>query len=73
MNWKQFLTPIKSIDTLAAKSYLEKRQVDDVTIVDVRQPAEYAAGHIPGAVLAPLPDLTDHLDRIDPTKPVVVY
>jgi len=73
MNWKQFLTPVKSIDTHAAKSYLDDCQVDDVTILDVRQPAEYASGHIPGAVLAPLPELTDHLERIDRTKPVVLY
>ena len=73
MNWKQFLTPVKSIDTDAAKSYLEGCEADAVTILDVRQPGEYASGHIPGAVLAPLPELTDHMERIDRTKPVVVY
>ena len=73
MNWKQFLTPVKSIDTDAAKSYLEGCEADAVTILDVRQPGEYAYGHIPGAVLAPLPELTDHMERIDRTKPVVVY
>jgi rhodanese-related sulfurtransferase len=73
MNWRQFLTPVKSIDTNQAQSYLSDKQVDDVTILDVRQPKEYEAGHIPGAVLAPLPELTDNLDRIDRSKPVVVY
>jgi rhodanese-related sulfurtransferase len=73
MNWRQFLTPVKSIDTNQAKSYLADKQVEDVTILDVRQPREYEAGHIPGAVLAPLPELTDSLDRIDKSKPVVVY
>jgi rhodanese-related sulfurtransferase len=73
MNWRQFLTPVKSIDTNQAKSYLADKQVEDVTILDVRQPKEYEAGHIPGAVLAPLPELTDSLDRIDKSKPVVVY
>jgi rhodanese-related sulfurtransferase/rubrerythrin len=73
MNWRQFLTPVKSIDTQAAKAYLDGKRVDEVTILDVRQPKEYEAGHIPGAVLLPLPDLTDGLDRIDHSKPVVVY
>ena len=73
MNWRQFLTPVKSIDTNQAKSYLADKQVEDVTILDVRQPKEYEAGHIPGAVLSPLPELTDNLDRIDKSKPVVVY
>ena len=73
MNWRQFLTPVASIDTDQAKSYLADKQVEDVTILDVRQPKEYAAGHIPGALLMPLPELTDHLQRIDRTKPVMVY
>ncbi len=73
MNWRQFLTPVKSIDANDAKAYLADKKVDAVTILDVRQPKEYETGHIPGAVLAPLPDLTDHLSRIDQDKPVLVY
>jgi len=42
-------------------------------LLDVRQPKEYDSGHIPGATLIPLPNLTDSLDRLDPEKPVVVY
>ena len=73
MNWRQFLTPVKSIDTLQAKSFLDGKKADEVVILDVRQPMEYAAGHLPGAVLAPLPEITDHLDRLDKSKPVLVY
>ena len=73
MNWRQFLTPVTSVDTDQAKSYLSDKQVDDLTILDVRQPKEYEAGHIPGAVLMPLPELTDLMQRIDRTKPVMVY
>ena len=73
MNWRQFLTPVKSIDTDQAKTFLDGIPVDAVTILDVRQPKEYEAGHIPGAVLTPLPELTDHLGRIDRSKPVMVY
>lgn len=73
MNWRQFLTPVKSIDADQAKSYLADKKVDEVTILDVRQPKEYEAGHLPGAVLAPLPDLTDHMQRISREKPILVY
>ena len=73
MNWRQFLTPVRSMDANEAKAYLADKKVDAVTILDVRQPTEYESGHIPGAVLAPLPDLTDHMDRIDRDKPVLVY
>ena len=67
------MTPVKSMDTHQAQTYLEDKAVDAVTIVDVRQPIEYEAGHIPGAVLAPLPELTDTMDRFDRTKPMLVY
>lgn len=73
MNWRPFLTPVKSIDTEQARTYLADKSVDDVTILDVRQPAEYASGHIPGAVLAPLPEITDHMNRIDRKTPILVY
>jgi glyoxylase-like metal-dependent hydrolase (beta-lactamase superfamily II)/rhodanese-related sulfurtransferase len=45
----------------------------DIQIVDVRSPAETAGGIVPGALLLPLPMLTDSLDRIDPFAPVVTY
>ncbi len=73
MNWRQFLTPVQSIDTRQAKAYLGEKQVDEVTILDVRQPAEYASGHIPGAVLVPLPELADRMGRLNRSKPVMVY
>lgn len=36
-----------------------------VTIVDVREPDEYAAGHVPGAVNVPLSTVPEHLDAFD--------
>lgn len=44
----------------------------DVVIVDVREPMEWEAGHVPGAILAPLGRLRDELHRIPPDKEVVV-
>lgn len=38
-------------------SLLEKRE--EVTVLDVRTPAEFSEGHIPGAMLAPLTSLSD--------------
>lgn len=36
-------------------------------LIDVRQPDEYAAGHIPHAVLVPLDTVPDRLDAFSPT------
>ena len=42
-------------------------------VVDVREPTEYAAGHIPGAINMPLRTLAQHLDQIERDHPVVLY
>ncbi len=73
MRWKQFFTPVKSFDAEQARSFMADKSAEDVTILDVRQPSEYEAGHIPGAQLIPLPDLAARLDEIDADKPTVVY
>ena len=44
-----------------------------VTLLDVRTPAEYAAGHIEGFVNIPLDELRRHLDRLDIAKPLYVH
>jgi len=73
MRWKQFLTPVKSLDADQARNYMENRDSDQLTILDVRQPNEYESGHISGSKLIPLPDLTERIHEIDPKKPTVVY
>ena len=73
MRWKQFFTPVKSLTSNQAKALMEGKAVDEYTVLDVRQPGEYASEHIPGAKLIPLPELTDRLDEIDPHKPTIVY
>lgn len=44
-----------------------------VTIVDVRQPDEFAQGHIAGAVLMPLGDLEATYSKLPKTAKLVVY
>ena len=73
MRWKQFFTPVESIDSGKAIALMSQSGKDDMTILDVRQPGEYNAGHIPGATLIPLPQLTDRLDELDREKPLMVY
>lgn len=41
-------------------------------VVDVREPWEYRQGHVPGAVLIPLGQLSSRLSELDPTHPVAV-
>jgi len=45
----------------------------DYLLIDVRQPAEYAAHHIPGARLMPLPELEGRLGEIPPERHAIFY
>ncbi len=73
MRWKQFFTPVKSMNADQARAYLADKSTQDVIILDVRQPGEYEAGHIPGAKLTPMPVLTESLAELDPSLPILVY
>ena len=50
---------------------LKKRE--GVLVVDVRPAEEYAAGHLPGAVSAPLEDLARHIKSFPKNRELVVY
>jgi len=73
MRWKQFFTPVKSVDSAKAKDMMANTGTGDMLILDVRQPSEYSAGHLPGATLIPLPELTDRLDELDRDQSLMVY
>jgi rhodanese-related sulfurtransferase len=73
MQWKQFLTPVRSIDWRQAEGLINTHGLDEITFLDVRQPSEYEAGHLPGAVLVPLGELDKRLAELDKGKPLVVY
>lgn len=72
MRWKQFLTPVESMDPAEARETLARRG-GAFTLLDVRQPEEYASEHLPGATLIPLPELSNRLAELDPGRPTIVY
>ena len=45
---------------------------DRGVLIDVREPGEYAEGHVPGAVSIPMSQLANRLDEIDKTSRVFV-
>jgi sulfur-carrier protein adenylyltransferase/sulfurtransferase len=73
MRWRQFFTPAESVDALAGKKMIDEAASGEMIILDVRQPGEYEAGHLPGARLIPLPELGDRLGELDKDKPTLVY
>jgi rhodanese-related sulfurtransferase/DNA-binding transcriptional ArsR family regulator len=71
------------VDTyLNAKDALESVSQDEllvrtrrglVTVLDVRPPEEYAAGHVAGAINIPLADLQRRIDELPPDQEVIAY
>ena len=58
---------------LAIEDFQTKINQPDTVLIDVRQPAEYRAGHIEGALNIPLRELADNLDQIPQNQPVILY
>ena len=46
-------------------------ELDDPFLLDVREPAEFEAGHAPGAVLVPLGSLPDGLTQVPTDRTVL--
>lgn len=51
---------------------LARRWQDGATIIDVRRPDEYEAGHVPGAQLVTLEEIPDRQGEIPTTGEVLV-
>ncbi len=50
-----------------------RAEIDDLQIVDVRNPGELESGMVPGAISIPVGQLPDRVDELDPDRPTVVY
>ena len=46
---------------------------EDIQIVDVREPAEYAVARIPNSKHIPLKEITSRMSEIDPERETVVH
>jgi rhodanese-related sulfurtransferase len=49
-----------------------KQAIADATVIDVREPEEYQAGHVPGARLVPLATVPQHVGDLPTDQPVYV-
>lgn len=73
MNWRKLFRPITALSAVEGRELLNRRPPGEVQLLDVRQPREYEAGHIPGARLIPLKELPERLAELTPEQPVLVY
>jgi rhodanese-related sulfurtransferase len=64
---------IKHLKPEDVKGILEEDKKGEFIILDVRQPKEYEAGHIPGARLIPLGELETRYGELEKNKKIVTY
>lgn len=63
----------QTVPTMHIKELAEMNLPSSTLLLDVRTPAEYADGHLSGAVNIPLSELEDHLDELRLYRQVLVY
>lgn len=61
---------LPSVVDVATVAQIKDR--DDVIVLDVREPFEYEAGHIPGVTLIPMGEVPQRLSEIPTDKTVIV-
>ena len=60
-------------EEVTREELLDRVRSGNATVIDVRPPEEFAAGHIPGAVSIPLEELAEHLDELPADETIVAY
>ena len=68
-----YLTVKDDLEPIPREELLARAEDGLITVIDVRPPQEYAAGHVPGAINIPLAELEAHLNDFDPSQEIVAY
>lgn len=68
-----YLTVKDSLEPISAEELLDRVRKGLVTVLDVRPPDEYAAGHIAGAANVPLAELEKYFNKLKQRKEIIAY
>lgn len=60
------------IDSEEYREQFESGDSGEYQLIDVREPDEFAAGHIPGTTNIPLSEFQDRVDEISEDSPIVL-
>jgi rhodanese-related sulfurtransferase len=61
------------MEAVHGEELLRRVRKGDVVILDVRPADEYRAGHIPGAISVPVPELRKRLAELPKDREIVAY
>lgn len=70
---RAYLGDRRGVEVVSRSELLRRLEAGEVVVLDVRPPAEFAAGHIPGARSVPLPELRRRIASLPRDAPVVAY
>jgi len=70
---RQFFKDGKALEPVDRKVLLHRARKGQVTVLDVRPPEEYRAGHIAGAISIPLKELKARLAELPRDQDIVAY
>lgn len=73
VKYSLFKEKIESIGSDRTREIVSSRELDQYQLLDVRQPGEYAKGHLPGARLIPLGELAERASELEDDKQIIVY
>src|SRR5262245_26483726 len=68
-----YFAQLDALEPVPADELLDRARKGLVTVLDVRPPEEYAAGHVPGAVNIPVHELEKRIRELPKRKEVVAY
>lgn len=70
---RSYLTAKDGLEPVSRADLRKRAARGDVTVLDVRPPEEYAAGHVPGALNVPVRELEAQLGKLPRAQEIVAY
>ncbi len=70
---RMYLSGKDDLEPVPHEELLDRARKGLVTVLDVRPPEEFAAGHLPGAINIPIDELEERLAELPRRKEVVAY
>ena len=70
---ESYLERRDTMEPVPPKELRRRLAAGDVTLIDVRPPDEFAAGHIPGALSLPVAELAKRVEELPKRKEIVAY
>ena len=73
MGVMDYFKPVSTWSAKEVREFIDREKIGDYNLIDVRQPVEYEKGHLPGARLIPVGQLSERTAELDHGKITITY